>query len=110
MESRFDRTLLDALATTGHDIALLDEPYSDMMGHAGAVVLHPNGICEGAHDRRADGGAAGVQNSINDFTHIAYATDDRRLLTMMSWATAPVWFRLIQRPAPHRAFSQIQFF
>jgi gamma-glutamyltranspeptidase len=60
MESRFDRSLLDALATAGHDIALLDEPYSDMMGHAGAVVLHPNGICEGAHDRRADGGAAGV--------------------------------------------------
>jgi oxamate amidohydrolase len=60
IESRFDRSLLDALATAGHDIALLDEPYSDMMGHAGAVVLHPNGICEGAHDRRADGGAAGV--------------------------------------------------
>jgi gamma-glutamyltranspeptidase/glutathione hydrolase len=30
------------------------------MGHAGAVVLHPNASCEGAHDPRADGGAAGV--------------------------------------------------
>ena len=60
IESRFDGSLLDALASAGHDIELLDEPYSDMMGHAGAVVLHSNGICEGAHDRRADGGAAGV--------------------------------------------------
>jgi gamma-glutamyltranspeptidase/glutathione hydrolase len=30
------------------------------MGHAGAVVLHPNGNLEGAHDPRADGGADGV--------------------------------------------------
>jgi gamma-glutamyltranspeptidase/glutathione hydrolase len=30
------------------------------MGHAGAVVLHPDGRLEGAHDPRADGGAAGV--------------------------------------------------
>jgi oxamate amidohydrolase len=38
----------------------LPEPYSDTMGHAGAVVLHPDGTLEGAHDPRADGGAAGV--------------------------------------------------
>jgi gamma-glutamyltranspeptidase/glutathione hydrolase len=38
----------------------LDEPYSDVMGHAGAVVLHKDGSLEGAHDPRADGGAAGV--------------------------------------------------
>ena len=38
----------------------LSEAYSDMMGHAGAVVLHPDGTLEGAHDPRADGGAAGV--------------------------------------------------
>jgi hypothetical protein len=24
------------------------------------VVLHPDGTCEGAHDPRADGGAAGL--------------------------------------------------
>ena len=40
--------------------AVLDEPYSDTMGHAGAVILHPNGTFEGGHDPRADGGAAGV--------------------------------------------------
>jgi oxamate amidohydrolase len=60
LESRFDGNLIDALAAAGHDIEVLDEAYSDVMGHAGAVVLHPDGSLEGAHDPRADGGAAGV--------------------------------------------------
>jgi gamma-glutamyltranspeptidase/glutathione hydrolase len=60
MESRFDGNLADRLASAGHDVALLPEPYSDTMGHAGAVVLHPDGTLEGAHDPRADGGAAGL--------------------------------------------------
>jgi gamma-glutamyltranspeptidase len=60
MESRFDGNLLDRLASAGHDIEVLPEPYSDTMGHAGAVVLHPDGTLEGAHDPRADGGAAGL--------------------------------------------------
>ena len=46
--------------SAGHDVEMLDEAYSDTMGHAGAVVLHPDGTLEGAHDPRADGGAAGV--------------------------------------------------
>ena len=45
---------------TARDVEVLAEAYSDTMGHAGAVVLHPNGTFEGAHDPRADGGAAGV--------------------------------------------------
>jgi oxamate amidohydrolase len=60
LEPRFDGNLIDALAAAGHDIEVLDEPYSDVVGHAGAVVLHPDGNLEGAHDPRADGGAAGV--------------------------------------------------
>jgi len=60
MEPRFDDALIDALAEAGHDVELVDEPYSDVMGHAGAVVLHPDGSLEGAHDPRSDGGAAGV--------------------------------------------------
>ena len=60
MESRFDGRLIEALAAAGHEIEVLSEPYSDVMGHAGAAILHPNGSCEGAHDPRADGGAAGV--------------------------------------------------
>ncbi len=60
MESRFDGNLVDRLLSAGHDIEMLAEPYADLMGHAGAVVLHPNGTLEGAHDPRADGGAAGT--------------------------------------------------
>jgi len=60
LESRFDDNLVDALAAAGHDVELLPEPYSDVMGHAGAAELHPDRTCEGAHDPRADGGAAGV--------------------------------------------------
>jgi gamma-glutamyltranspeptidase/glutathione hydrolase len=60
LESRFDGDVVEALAAAGHDVDVLSEAYSDTMGHAGAVVLHPDGSCEGAHDPRADGGAAGV--------------------------------------------------
>ena len=41
-------------------VEVVDADYSDTMGHAGAVVLHPDGTSEGGHDPRADGGAAGV--------------------------------------------------
>jgi gamma-glutamyltranspeptidase len=60
LEARFDGNLIDRLMAAGHDVAVLDVPYSDTMGHAGAVVLHPDGTLEGGHDPRADGGAAGV--------------------------------------------------
>ena len=60
LEGRFDGSLVDRLMSAGHDVEVLADAYSDTMGHAGAVVLHPNGTLEGAHDPRADGGAAGV--------------------------------------------------
>lgn len=60
LEPRFDEILIDRLMSAGHDVAVLGEPYSDTMGHAGAVILHPDGTLEGGHDPRADGGAAGV--------------------------------------------------
>jgi gamma-glutamyltranspeptidase len=60
LESRFDGNLIDRLLSARHDVEVLPEPYSDTMGHAGAVLLHPNGSMEGGHDPRADGGAAGV--------------------------------------------------
>jgi gamma-glutamyltranspeptidase len=60
MEPRFDGHAVERLASVGHDIEVLGEPYSDVMGHAGAVVLHPDKTLEGAHDPRADGGAAGA--------------------------------------------------
>ena len=60
MESRFADNLIDRLLSAGHDVAVLDEAYSDTMGHSGVVVLHASGSLEGGHDPRADGGAAGV--------------------------------------------------
>ncbi len=60
LESRFDEGLIDRLLSAGHDVEVLADAYSDTMGHAGAVVLHPDGTLEGVHDPRADGGASGV--------------------------------------------------
>ena len=59
MESRFDAGLVSALAAAGHDVETIDA-YSDLMGHAGAVSLRPDGVMEGGSDPRADGKAAGV--------------------------------------------------
>jgi oxamate amidohydrolase len=60
LEDGFDGYLVDRLLSAGHDVEVVDARYSDTMGHAGAVILHPDGTLEGAHDPRADGGAAGV--------------------------------------------------
>jgi gamma-glutamyltranspeptidase/glutathione hydrolase len=60
LESRFDGRLIEELLAAGHDVEVLPDAYSDVMGHAGAALLHKDGSCEAAHDPRADGGAAGV--------------------------------------------------
>lgn len=60
LESRFDASLVQEMSAAGHDIEVIPEEYSDTMGHAGAVVLYPDKTLEGAHDPRADGGAAGA--------------------------------------------------
>lgn len=58
LESRFRPDLLAQLAAAGHVIELVPA-FTDMMGHAGALVLHPSGVIEGATDPRSDGGVAG---------------------------------------------------
>ncbi|MGM0858424.1 MAG: gamma-glutamyltransferase family protein [Pseudomonadota bacterium] len=60
LEDRFDDDLVAALKTAGHDVEVLDEPFSDSMGHAGGIVHHPDGLIESAHDPRSNGGAASV--------------------------------------------------
>ncbi len=57
LEARFDADLITALAAAGHDVETV-APYSDQMGHAGAVVRHADGRLEGASDPRSDGGVA----------------------------------------------------
>lgn len=58
LESRFDPALVEQLRAAGHDLEVLPEAFSDTMGHAGAVVRHPNGMMEGAADPRSDGSVA----------------------------------------------------
>jgi oxamate amidohydrolase len=60
LESRFDPDLVASLIKAGHDVEVLDAPYSDVCGHAGAVRRHARGFISAAHDPRADGGAAGL--------------------------------------------------
>lgn len=57
LESRFDDGLIEALTAAGHKTEVIDD-FSDLMGHAGAVVHHPDGTLEGATDPRSDGGVA----------------------------------------------------
>lgn len=60
LENRFDTALVAALQAAGHQVEVLDEAFSDTMGHAGALVRHPGGLIEGAADPRSDGVVAGV--------------------------------------------------
>jgi len=58
LEDRFEPSLIAALRDAGHEIDLV-EAYSDLVGHAGALVRHPNGVISGATDPRSDGAVAG---------------------------------------------------
>ncbi|WP_035969636.1 gamma-glutamyltransferase family protein [Bradyrhizobium sp. WSM1417] len=60
LEPRFEPAMVDRLSAAGHEVELLNEPYSDIMGHAGTIVWHGDGTMEAAHDPRADGGGAGL--------------------------------------------------
>ena len=63
IESRFDPAVIDALRLAGHDVEVIG-PMDEVMGHAGALVLHRSGplagTIEGASDPRSDGRAAGL--------------------------------------------------
>ena len=56
LEDRFDAALVAALKAAGHEVETIPA-FSDLTGHAGAVVVHPNGLVEAASDPRADGAA-----------------------------------------------------
>lgn len=58
LESRLAGEMAQTLAAMGHEVEVLDEAFSDTLGHAGAVMRHPDGQVEAAHDPRSDGGAA----------------------------------------------------
>ena len=58
IEDRFDPELIRGLRTMGHEVEVIGD-YDELMGHAGALVYHPNGLIEGAADPRGDGAAVG---------------------------------------------------
>ena len=54
LESRFSTGVVAELARRGHVMEVLGE-FDEAMGHAGAIVRHPNGVLEGGADPRGDG-------------------------------------------------------
>lgn len=54
IESRFDAGTIEAMRSLGHDVQVVG-PFEEFMGHAGAIVWHPDGLLEGASDPRSDG-------------------------------------------------------
>ena len=57
LESRFSTGVVADLARRGHEMEVLAE-FDETMGHAGAIVRHPNGVLEGGADPRSDGAVA----------------------------------------------------
>jgi gamma-glutamyltranspeptidase/glutathione hydrolase len=58
VEDRFAPGLYEQLRRAGHDVEIVG-PYEEIMGHAGALVHHPDGLIEAAADPRSDGAAVG---------------------------------------------------
>jgi gamma-glutamyltranspeptidase/glutathione hydrolase len=59
LEARFDPALIEQLRQAGHVVELVSD-FSDVMGHAGAIVHHAGGVLEGAADPRSDGAVAAL--------------------------------------------------
>lgn len=58
IENRLDGAVIQQLRDAGHDLDVVAD-FDEVMGHAGALVYHPDGLIEGAADPRGDGQAAG---------------------------------------------------
>ena len=58
VEGRFSPETIARLQALGHEVEIFPD-FSEAMGHAGAIVRHPNGLFEGAFDPRSNGAAAG---------------------------------------------------
>ena len=54
IEGRFGPEICKRLSDAGHPIDVVSD-FDEIMGHAGALVLHPNSLMEGAADPRSDG-------------------------------------------------------
>jgi oxamate amidohydrolase len=54
LEGRIPEAVRNALREAGHEVEAVQD-FTSAMGHAGALVLHPNGVIQGAFDPRSDG-------------------------------------------------------
>ena len=54
IEERFSFDTFENLKSMGHIVEKVGG-YEEIMGHAGALVSHPNGLKEGGYDLRSDG-------------------------------------------------------
>lgn len=58
IEGRFSQEVVDRLRAKGHVVEVVGD-YDEIVGHAGALVRHPNGMMEGGFDPRSDGAVVG---------------------------------------------------
>ena len=54
LESRYSADVIQGLRALGHPVEIVAE-FDERLGHAGALVLHPQGWIEGGEDPRSDG-------------------------------------------------------
>jgi len=57
LESRFPPAVIEALRRMGHEVEVVGA-YDEVVGHAGAIVRHADGLFEGGSDPRSDGAVA----------------------------------------------------
>ena len=57
LESRYSPSVIQGLLKLGHPVEVVAD-FDERMGHAGALVLHPEGWIEGGEDPRSDGSVA----------------------------------------------------
>ena len=58
LEARFPDQTFATLRQLGHDVERVNA-YDESLGHAGAIIRHPDGTLEGGSDPRSDGAVAG---------------------------------------------------
>ena len=58
IENRFSNDTIATLKARGHDVEVVGS-YEEIMGHAGALIRHPDGLIEAGADPRSDGSAVG---------------------------------------------------
>ncbi len=59
LEDRFDPDVVEALCAAGHAVERVGA-FDEIMGHAGMLVRHPDGLIEGGADPRSDGCVAAI--------------------------------------------------